>query len=143
MFHQILTTPVPKAGTITPSVRALVSSLQQHKGSTAALDYVSPIHPIAAEVVGKLVNDVVAGAADDDSADTPEKSPFTVFAGYECSRVFPMDRDLREAKDYDVKRNELTIWWDGPRGTCEPQVIEVDIDHFDTDFKRAWARRRP
>ena len=28
-----------KAGTITPAVRALVSSLQQHKGSTAALDY--------------------------------------------------------------------------------------------------------
>ena len=134
-----------KAGTITPAVRALVSSLQQHKGSTAALDYVkvstdSTDKKDVKEVVDKVVDKVVKQAEDaeltagsKEAEDTPEKTPFTVLAGYDCNRVFRMDRDLREAQHWEFKHNKLTIWWDG---TGKPEVVELDPDDFDHDFKR-------
>ena len=133
-----------KAGTITPAVRALVSSLQQHKGSTAALDYVKvgtdkvsidkEVKKAPADVVDK-VEEAPADVVDTvvPSADTPEKSPFTVYAGYDCNRVFRVDRDLRTAHDWEFKHNKLSIWW---TGTGKPEVIELDADDFDHDWKR-------
>jgi hypothetical protein len=66
-----------KAGTITPAVRALVSSLQQHKGSTAALDYVKVkvstdkvstdkknVKKAPADVVDKVVKEVLDDVVD-------------------------------------------------------------------------------
>jgi hypothetical protein len=64
-----------EAGTITPAVRALVSSLQQHKGSTAALDYVKvstakvstdkkDVKKAPADVVDKVVKEVLDDVVD-------------------------------------------------------------------------------
>lgn len=110
---------------ISPRTRSLVSYLQQHKPQTAGLDYVRQAETEAeaeAEADGQA----------DDSAASATKSPpkFTVHASYVCTRVFELERDVREAYKFEVEDNKLTIWWEED---SEPETHEIDPDDIDTD----------